>query len=486
MKRRLCILMSVAMLAVSVPTSISIAATNDKVSDITLPTSMVLSENAITMVKKQPKVTLTATLYPENVDQSVTYESADKKIATVDSLGRISPKKIGSTTITVRSKKNKDLYKTCTVQVVEPTTSIESFETDKEDYHCTVGKRVKLKYEIKPSNASNKYIKWTVDDNKIASVDSNGYVYGIEAGDTTVHAKTNDGGFELDFNIEVSEQNNETYEAFEEDYPHLKKLSEKSVDEGIWLEIENVGKVFYDNYVGEFVKGWEVIDGEQYYFKETTVTVWEEDPNYDASSDNSDSDNEHAGEIQYTYTLPIMQTGWYKSNADWCYLKSDGSVAVNEWVRDNNKWYLFNKEGNMVSNGEKWIGGDRYLFAQSGEAIVGFREVEGSIKHYNQSSCKMDYNCWFQEPDSRWYYADENGNITKDKYIKAMDNSCDFYVGKDGVMVFNAATPDGRYADELGRIGYNQKQVEDQKKKNENYGPGFQEENPATPTTSAY
>ena len=474
MKNKLCLLLVLLLLSIT-PMSVFAANDNDKISDLTLPQTMSLSETNLTIVKKAPKYQLVAEIFPETAKQEVEWKSSDTKVCTVDNNGKITAKKVGSCTITATSKYNASVYKSCYVQVVEPTTPIEEFESEKEEYNVVVGKRVKLQYTIKPSNASNKYIKFTVEDKDVCTVDSSGYVYGNEEGDTTVKAVTDDGGFELEFYISVSEANTGTYDKFEDDYPNLRALSTKNVDEGIWMDVENIGMLFYDNYNGEFKKGWVVIEGEQYFFKDTQIKVWE---------DNEDSSPDADDQIEVTYTFPIMQTGWYQSLNSWCYLKSDGKLANNEWVRDNNKWYLIDKDGNMVTSGEKWIGNDRYVFADSGEAIVGFRVVDGSLKHYNQENCAMDINEWFKEPDGRWYYADENGNIVKSRYIRAADNTCDYYVDENGVMLFNQNVPDGRWADELGRIGYQEKVPDTSSKAKEEtkeVGPGVTTSN-NTPT----
>lgn len=441
------------------------AATGDKVDDLGLPQTIDLSETNLTVVKKAPKYQLTYTIYPETANQTVKWTSSDTKVATVDSNGKITAKKVGHTQIKCESMVRESVYKTCYVNVVEPTTAIEEFTADKEEYNVVIGKRVKLQYDIEPSYASNKYIKFKVEDSDVCTVDSSGYVYGVEEGDTSIVATTDDGGFELTFYVTVSQVNNGTYDKFEEDYPELHVSNTTNVDEGIWMEVDNIGTLFYDNFKGEFRKGWHVIGGSQYYFESKTINIPRDDY------------NENGDQLTNSYTFPIMFTGWYKSLAEWNYLKTDGKLANNEWIRDNNKSYLFDKDGGMISGGEKWIGSEKYLFADTGEAIVGFRMVEGKIKHYNQDTYGMDINEWFKEIDGRWYYADANGDLIKNQYIKAADGSCDYYLDVEGVMSFNKSTPDGRWADESGKIEYTptETKADDFKKETKpyNYGPGY-------------
>lgn len=64
-------------------------------------------------------LTLTPTFNPENAtNKIVTWSSSDESVATIDNAGRITPKKIGSTIITVISQDG-NKKATCTVSVVE-------------------------------------------------------------------------------------------------------------------------------------------------------------------------------------------------------------------------------------------------------------------------------------------------------------------------------------------------------------------------------
>ena len=56
-----------------------------------------------------------------------------------------------------------------------------------------VGEKHRLTYVVKPSNASNMVLNWTTLDNKIATVDSSGYVTAKNVGTTVVIVKATDG-----------------------------------------------------------------------------------------------------------------------------------------------------------------------------------------------------------------------------------------------------------------------------------------------------
>ena len=64
-------------------------------------------------------ITLTPTFSPENTtNKIVTWSSSDESVATVDNTGKVTPKKVGATIITVTSQDGKKKA-TCTVTVVE-------------------------------------------------------------------------------------------------------------------------------------------------------------------------------------------------------------------------------------------------------------------------------------------------------------------------------------------------------------------------------
>ncbi len=58
-----------------------------------------------------------------------------------------------------------------------------------------VGESKTLTATVLPSNATDKGVTWTSDDDSIASVDKNGVVTGQGEGSTTITATTDDGGY---------------------------------------------------------------------------------------------------------------------------------------------------------------------------------------------------------------------------------------------------------------------------------------------------
>ena len=61
----------------------------------------------------------------------------------------------------------------------------------------------KLESVIEPENAENKKIMWSSSNEKVATVDSGGWVQGLVSGDATITATTEDGGFKATCRVTV-------------------------------------------------------------------------------------------------------------------------------------------------------------------------------------------------------------------------------------------------------------------------------------------
>lgn len=129
-------------------------------------------------------------LYNVTENQTVTYKSSSKSIATVDNEGLITAIKTGSCTITVTIKEGFKTVSTlkCSVKVGPPAISI---KFTKSELNLKVGKKTTLKPIIKPNNTAEEAI-FTSNDSDIASISTNGVVTGISEGTTYVFAYINE------------------------------------------------------------------------------------------------------------------------------------------------------------------------------------------------------------------------------------------------------------------------------------------------------
>ena len=150
------------------------------------PELLNLHENGATAV-------LTATVAPGGTNNTnVTWRSADTSIAEVNANGVVTPKNIGSTTITVRTVDGGHEY-SIPVTVGPNVAS---------DVHLNLyllnmkqgGQTEQLIATVTPSNASNKKVTWKSGDPSVATV-VNGLVTPVGPGSTYITVETEDGGF---------------------------------------------------------------------------------------------------------------------------------------------------------------------------------------------------------------------------------------------------------------------------------------------------
>lgn len=141
--------------------------------------------------------TLTANISPSNATNKVitwsTPESGHADIASVDSSGKVTAKKIGTSKVRVQSKDGaKSAW--CTVTVKAATIPVTGVNLDSSTLNLEVGQSKTLVAGVVPSNATNKNVTWTSDNTAVAKVDGNGKVTAVAKGSAKITAKTADGG----------------------------------------------------------------------------------------------------------------------------------------------------------------------------------------------------------------------------------------------------------------------------------------------------
>ena len=151
--------------------------------DITVP------DNLDVKLNDGNETTVEATVSPADAtDVKVSYASTDEAVATVDKDGRVQVLQPGEcdivTTLTQESEK-----------VVEKKTHIKAFyevegiTLDKTEGVLTAGNTVTLNAAVLPEEVADETtVTWTSSDEKIATVDENGKVTAIAAGEATITA----------------------------------------------------------------------------------------------------------------------------------------------------------------------------------------------------------------------------------------------------------------------------------------------------------
>lgn len=151
------------------------------------PTEITLNVNGTT--------TLKATVAPENAtDQTVTWESSDNQVATVEN-GVVTAKAPGKATITVKTV---DGGKTATCEVTvdgQPiNVPVQSVGLNQSTLTLSEGEGAQLTANFNPENATNKNVTWKSDNEAIAKVNEKGEVVGQKEGKTNITVTTEDGG----------------------------------------------------------------------------------------------------------------------------------------------------------------------------------------------------------------------------------------------------------------------------------------------------
>lgn len=148
-----------------------------------------LSNSNITLEEGQ-SATLTATVIPADADnKTLKWSSSNSKIASVNTLGKVSALKPGSATITAAATDGSGVKATCTVTVSAKPVSVSRVTLDKSEISLNVNSSYRLQATVLPANATDPTLTWRIDNPAIASVNTVGTVKGLAAGQTVVIAE---------------------------------------------------------------------------------------------------------------------------------------------------------------------------------------------------------------------------------------------------------------------------------------------------------
>ena len=179
--------------------------------------SISLNKDKITM-PVDTKYALKVTYDPEDTTESkdVKWESMNEDVAAVDENGVITAVKAGSTAITATVGK---LKASINVTVAG---KISEVKIDSEDFELKAKEEKTLKAKYTPSTPEGLIVEWSSDNEKVAKVDENGKVTGVDEGTANITAKvgsTKSKSVKVtvsklvgDFTIVVTKANNGTIE----------------------------------------------------------------------------------------------------------------------------------------------------------------------------------------------------------------------------------------------------------------------------------
>ena len=168
-------------------------------------TSLTIQGNS--QVDKGSTITLQAIVSPENAyDKSVTWESKDPDIATVNQEGVVTGINGGLTKIYGTANfGTADTYRISKFITVKEHPEVVEISTY-DSYELNVGALSRLFATVTPSDAGDKSVVWTSSDTSIVTVDSVGGIIGKAPGTATITVTTNDGGIQDTCLITVKQQ----------------------------------------------------------------------------------------------------------------------------------------------------------------------------------------------------------------------------------------------------------------------------------------
>ena len=177
--------------------------------------------NMPTSINTGDSIKLNGSAYPTNAeDQSISWESSDSSIATIDSNGNLTAVGVGTVVISAKTSRGTTSKFNLTVKEIEA----ESISIEGKAEEIIINETISLAVTFIPENTTYKDVEWKSDDETIASVDETGKLTALSLGKTTItasHKELTD-SFEIEVkpilaeSIKISCINNDTGEEYTE------------------------------------------------------------------------------------------------------------------------------------------------------------------------------------------------------------------------------------------------------------------------------
>jgi len=172
-------------------------------------TGVSVSPSSLSIAVGQERKLTGAALPNTASDKSLTWESSDEGVATVDGYGLVTAVGAGTAEITASPEKWADagIFSSCSVTVSEEVLAEEVaiFLAGEEakTAEMDVGGAILLTAQALPQDATNKGLVWRSSDTTIATVTSGGAVYGVGEGKATITASSMSGSASASLEVEV-------------------------------------------------------------------------------------------------------------------------------------------------------------------------------------------------------------------------------------------------------------------------------------------
>jgi uncharacterized protein YjdB len=144
------------------------------------------------------------TITPANAtNKTLSWESSNNCIATVNAQGVLTARSPGTATITARTTDGSNISRSYTVTVSSPLVNVTGVTISGSSSPLTVGQTRALTHTVAPSNATNKAVTWSSSNSCVASVNSQGVVTARIPGTATITVTTISGNKTASVSITV-------------------------------------------------------------------------------------------------------------------------------------------------------------------------------------------------------------------------------------------------------------------------------------------
>ena len=131
------------------------------------------------------------------------FQNSNNNVVSVDKDGNVKAFNIGTSTITI--KVNNKLTDTITINVKPFSVGVEQVVVSSStSVSLSVGGTSQIKYNVEPSNASNKLVSFESSNPNVAEVDMNGLIQAIGSGSCVITIKSDDGNKTAEINVTVN------------------------------------------------------------------------------------------------------------------------------------------------------------------------------------------------------------------------------------------------------------------------------------------
>lgn len=158
------------------------------VEETVISQSIDIQQDSITLIPNE-SIQLIASVFPENADTDVIWESSNSRVAAVDTSGVVLAKNRGIAIVYASTTDGSNLTDSCIIIVAQP---VDGVTIEKHSLSLNVGDSEQLYANVMPVNADNKNLIWTSSNSEIAEVGADGNVTAKKCGVAFVKATSQD------------------------------------------------------------------------------------------------------------------------------------------------------------------------------------------------------------------------------------------------------------------------------------------------------